>query len=138
MNSFVIAATRHNRPPTAAIATSTPWYYLSALLYLRRNIIPLGVKVISYWVAFFARKVVRFLSSAVVYIISPIYRNLVNARVNTVLVLTSGSNGPYVTTWARMSLVMGCLSFFTKGEIVAALASNWYTIGSSNAVIKMP
>jgi len=39
-------------------------------------------------------------------------------------VLTSSSNRPYVTTWAKMSLVIGCLSFFTKGEIVAALASN--------------
>jgi len=53
------------------------------------------------------------------------------------LVLISGSDGPCVTTWAKMSLVMGCLSFFIKGEIAAALASNWYTIGSSNTVIKM-
>jgi len=37
-----------------------------------------------------------------------------------------------------MSLVIGCLSFFTKGEIVATLVSNWYTIGSLNAIIKMP
>jgi hypothetical protein len=36
-----------------------------------------------------------------------------------------------------MSLVMGCLSFFTKGEIVVTLVSNWYTIGSLNAVIKI-
>ena len=88
--------------------------------------------------AFFARKVVRFLSSAVVYIISPIRRNLANIRVNTALVLISGSNRPCITTWARMSLVIGCLSFFAKGEIVAAPASNWYTIGSLNAAIKMP
>jgi hypothetical protein len=73
-----------------------------------------------------------------VYIISPIYRNLVNIRVNIVLVLTSGSNRPYITTWARISLVIGYLSFFTKGEIVATLVSNWYTIGSSNAIIKIP
>jgi hypothetical protein len=89
-------------------------------------------------VAFFAKKVVRFLSSAVVYVISPIRRNLANARVNTALVLISGSNRPCVTTWARISLVIDCLSFFTKGEIVATLASNWCTIGSSNAAIKMP
>ena len=93
---------------------------------------------ISCRVAFFTRKVVRFLSSAVVYVISPIRRNPANARVNAALVLTSGSDGPCVTTWARMSLVMGCLSFFTKGEIAAAPASNRCTIGSSNAVIKMP
>jgi len=36
-----------------------------------------------------------------------------------------------------MSLVIGCLSFFTKGEIAAAPASNWCTIGSLNTVIKM-
>jgi len=36
-----------------------------------------------------------------------------------------------------MSLVIGYLSFFTKGEIAATLASNWCTIGSLNAVIKM-
>jgi len=36
-----------------------------------------------------------------------------------------------------MSLVMGCLSFFTKGEIMAALVSNWCTIGSLNAIIKI-
>ena len=119
------------------MAILTPWCYLSALLYLRRNIILLGVKVILRRVAFLARKVVRFLSSAVVYIISPIYRNPVNARVNAVLVLTSGSNGPCVTTWARISLVIGCLSFFTKGEIAAALASNLCTIGSLNTIIKM-
>jgi len=89
-------------------------------------------------VAFFARKVVRFLSSAIIYVISPICRNSVNARVNTALVLTSSSDRPCVTTWARISLVMGYLSFFAKGEIVAAPASNWYTIGSLNAVIKMP
>ena len=89
-------------------------------------------------VAFFARKVVRFLSSAVVYVISPIHRNPVNARVNAALVLTSSSNGPCVTTWARMSLVMGYLSFFAKGEIAAAPASNWCTVGSLNAVIEMP
>jgi hypothetical protein len=59
-----------------------------------------------------------------VYIILPICRNLVNARVNTALVLISGSDGPYITTWARISLVIGCLSFFTKGEIIAALVSN--------------
>jgi len=88
-------------------------------------------------VAFFARKVVRFLNSAIVYVISPICRNLANARVNAALVLTSSSNRPCVTTWARISLVMGYLSFFTKGEIAAALVSNWYTIGSLNAVIKM-
>jgi len=52
-------------------------------------------------------------------------------------VLTSGSNRPCVTTWARMSLVIGYLSFFTEGEIVAAPASSWCTIGSLNAVIKM-
>jgi len=46
----------------------------------------------------FARKVVRFLSSAIVYIISPIRKNLVNARVNMALVLISNSNGPYITT----------------------------------------
>jgi len=93
--------------------------------------------VILYWVAFFTRKVVRFLSSAIVYIILPICRNLVNVRVDTASVLISGSNGPCVTTWARMSLVMGYLFFFTKGEIAAALASNWYTIGSSNTIIEM-
>jgi len=59
------------------------------------------------------------------YVISPIYRNLVNARVNTVLVLISSSNGPYITTLARISLVIGYLSFFTKGEIAATLVSNW-------------
>ena len=91
-----------------------------------------------YWVAFFARKVIWFLSSAIVYIILPIYRNPANARVNIVSVLISSSNRPYITTWARMSLVIGCLSFFTKGEIVATLVSNWYTIGSLNAVIKIP
>ena len=89
------------------------------------------------WVAFLARKVIRFLSSAIVYIISPICRNLVNARVNAVLVLISGSDGPCVITWAKMSLVIGCLSFFTKGEIAAALASNLCTVGSLNTVIKM-
>jgi len=52
-------------------------------------------------------------------------------------VLISSSNRPCVTTWARISLVIGCLSFFTKGEIVAALVSNQCTIGSLNAVIKM-
>jgi len=88
-------------------------------------------------VAFFARKVVRFLSSAVIYVISPIRRNLVNARVNIALVLISGSDRPCVTTWARMSLVIGYLSFFAKGEIAAALASNRCTIGSLNAIIKM-
>ena len=72
------------------------------------------------------------------YIISPIRRNLANIRVNAVLVLISSSDRPCVTTWARMSLVIGCLSFFTKGEIAAALASNWCTIGSLNAVIEMP
>jgi hypothetical protein len=72
-----------------------------------------------------------------VYIISPVRRNLVNARVNAASVLTSGSNRPYITTWARMSLVIGCLSFFTKGEIAATLVSNWCTIGSLNAVIKI-
>jgi hypothetical protein len=41
-----------------------------------------------------------------------------------VLVLISGSNRPYITTWARISLVIGYLSFFTKGEIVATLVSN--------------
>ena len=74
--------------------------------------------------AFFARKVVRFLSSAVVYIISPIYRNPANIRVNAVVVLTSSSNRPYITTWARISLVIGYLSFFTKGEIITTLVSN--------------
>jgi hypothetical protein len=59
-------------------------------------------------------------------------------RVNIVSVLISGSNRPYITTWARMSLVIGCLSFFTKGEIVATLASNWCTIGSLNTIIKIP
>ena len=93
---------------------------------------------ISYRVAFFTKKVVWFLSSAIVYVISPIYRNLVNVRVNIASVLISSSDGPYVTTWARMSLVMGCLSFFTKGEIAAALVSNWCTIGSLNAIIKIP
>ena len=72
------------------------------------------------------------------YVISPIRRNLANARVNIALVLTSGSDRPCVTTWARMSLVMSCLSFFTKGEIAATFASNWCTIGSLNAIIKMP
>jgi len=88
-------------------------------------------------VAFLARKVIRFLSSAIVYVISPIRRNLANARVNAASVLTSGSDGPCVTTWARMSLVIGCLSFFTEGEIAAAPASNLYTVGSLNAVIEM-
>jgi len=41
------------------------------------------------------------------------------------LVLISSSNRPYVTTLAKISLVIGCLSFFTKGEIAAALVSNW-------------
>jgi hypothetical protein len=59
-------------------------------------------------------------------------------RVNIVLVLISSSNRLCVTTWARISLVIGYLSFFTKGEIVATLVSNWYTIGSLNAIIKMP
>ena len=36
-----------------------------------------------------------------------------------------------------MSLVMGCLSFFTEGEIAAAPASNRCTVGSSNAAIEM-
>jgi len=54
-----------------------------------------------------------------------------------VLVLTSSSNRPCVTTWARISLVMGCLSFFTKGEIAATPASNWCTIESLNTVIKI-
>jgi hypothetical protein len=53
------------------------------------------------------------------------------------LVLTSSSDGPYITTWARMSLVIGYLSFFTKEEIVATLVSNWCTIGSLNAIIKI-
>jgi hypothetical protein len=75
-------------------------------------------------VAFFTRKVVRFLSSAIVYIISPIYRNLANVRVNIASVLTSSSDRPCVTTWARISLVIGYLSFFTKGEIAATLVSN--------------
>ena len=88
--------------------------------------------------AFFARKVVRFLSSAVVYVISPIRRNLANTRVNAALVLISGSDRPYITTWARISLVIGYLSFFTKGEIVATPASNRYTIGFLNAIIKIP
>ena len=88
--------------------------------------------------AFFTRKVVRFLSSAVVYIISPIYRNPANARVNAASVLISSSNKPCITTWARMSLVIGYLSFFAKEEIAAALASNWCTIGSLNTAIKMP
>jgi hypothetical protein len=72
-----------------------------------------------------------------VYVISPICRNLVNIRVNAVLVLISSSNRPCITTWARISLVIGCLSFFTKGEIAAALVSNRCTIGSLNAVIKI-
>jgi len=75
-------------------------------------------------VAFFTRKVVWFLSSAVVYVILPICKNLANARVNAALVLISDSNRPCVTTWAKMSLVIGYLSFFTKGEIAAAPASN--------------
>jgi len=37
-----------------------------------------------------------------------------------------------------MSLVIGCLSFFTKGEIAATLASNRCTIKSLNTAIKMP
>ena len=100
------------------MAILTPQCCLSALLYLRWNIILLGVKVILYQVAFFARKVVQFLSSTIVYIISPIYRNLANVRVNVVLVLISSSNRPCITTQARISLVMDYLSFFTKGEIV--------------------
>ena len=88
--------------------------------------------------AFLTRKVVWFLSFAIIYIILPICRNLVNARVNVVLVLISSSKEPYITTWARISLVMGYLAFFTKGEIVATPASNWCTIGSLNAAIKMP
>jgi len=40
------------------------------------------------------------------------------------LVLISGSNRPYITTWAKISLVIGCLSFFTKKKIAAALVSN--------------
>jgi len=36
-----------------------------------------------------------------------------------------------------MSLVIDCLSFFTKGEIAAALVSNWCTIGSLNTAIEM-
>ena len=55
-----------------------------------------------------------------------------------VLVLISSSNRPCITTWARISLVIDCLSFFTKGEIAATLVSIWCTIGSLNAVIKMP
>jgi len=106
------------------MAILMPWCCLLALLYLRWNVILLGVKVISRRVAFLIRKVVWFLSSAVVYVISPIYRNPANARVNTALVLTSSSDGPCVTTWAKISLVMGCLSFFTEGEIAAAPASN--------------
>jgi hypothetical protein len=57
--------------------------------------------VISCWVAFFIRKVVRFLSSAIVYIILPIRKKLVNIRVNTASVLIFGSNRPYVTTYIR-------------------------------------
>ena len=88
--------------------------------------------------AFFARKVVWFLSSAIVYVISPIRRNLANARVNTALVLISSSNRLYITTWARISLVISYLSFFTKGEIAATSVSNRYTIGSLNTIIKIP
>ena len=40
------------------------------------------------------------------------------------LELISSSKELYITTWARISLVMGCLAFFTKGEIAAALVSN--------------
>jgi hypothetical protein len=69
--------------------------------------------------------------------ISPIYKKPVNVRVNMASVLTSSSNGPCVTTWAKISLVIDCLSFFTKGEIVAALVSNWCTVGSLNAIIKI-
>jgi len=93
--------------------------------------------VILYQVAFLIKKVIWFLSFTVVYVILPIYRNPANARVNAVLVLISSSNRPCVTTWARISLVIGCLSFFTKGEIAATLVSNWCTIEFSNAVIKM-
>jgi len=57
--------------------------------------------------------------------------------VNAALVLISSSNRPCVITWARISLVIGYLSFFAKGEIAAALASNWCTIGSLNTVIKI-
>jgi len=71
-------------------------------------------------------------------VISPIRRNLANIRVNAVLVLISGSNRLCVTTWAKISLVMGYLSFFAKGEIAATLVSNWCTIGSLNAIIKIP
>jgi len=52
-------------------------------------------------------------------------------------VLISSSDRPYITTWARIFLVIGYLSFFAKGEIVATLVCNWYTIGSLNAVIKI-
>ena len=73
---------------------------------------------------FFTKKIVWFLNSTIVYIILPIHKNLVNVRVNTALVLIFSSNRPCVTTWAKISLVIGCLSFFTKGEIAATLVNN--------------
>ena len=72
-----------------------------------------------------------------VYMILPIYKNLTNARVNAALMLIFGSNGLCVTTWVRMSLTMGCLFFFTEGEIVATPASNQCTVKSSNAAIEI-
>jgi hypothetical protein len=59
-----------------------------------------------------------------VYIISPIYKNLVNIKMNTASVLIFSNNRPCVTTWAKISLVIDYLSFFIKGEIAAALVSN--------------
>jgi hypothetical protein len=54
------------------------------------------------------------------------------------LVLIFGNNRLCVTTWVKISLVIDCLFFFTKKEIVAALVSNWCTIGSVNTVIEIP
>ena len=87
--------------------------------------------------AFFAKKVIQFLSFAVVYIILPIYKNLANARVNAALLLIFNNNRPYITTWAKISLIINYLSFFTKEEIAAALVNNWYTIKSLNAIIEI-
>jgi hypothetical protein len=75
-------------------------------------------------VAFFTRKVVWFLNSAIVYVISPIYKKLANIRVNIASVLIFSSNRLCVTTWAKISLVIGYLSFFTEGEIAAVLVNN--------------
>jgi len=70
------------------------------------------------------RNVIGFLRSVVVYIILPICRNLVNIRVNAILVLILDSKELCVTTKARISLVISYFSFFIEGEIVAALVSN--------------